>query len=51
MLCEIIEKIRDEDEILEKWKEGYLVKLPKKEILGNTKTIEELCFSLYQGRS
>ena len=44
MLGNIIERVWEEEVVPDDWKEGFLVKLPKKAIRVNVTAIEELCF-------
>ena len=50
MFCETFGNIWDDKEIQEQWKQRYLAKEIKKEILGDAQTIDELYVSHYKGR-
>src|ERR1700729_3288611 len=44
ILHKLLIKVWENEEIPKEWREGHLVKLPKKEIFKNVQTTEELCF-------
>ena len=51
ILHDVFGNIWEQEEIPTEWKEGYLVKLPKKKICKNVRTTEEYCSYQYPGRS
>ena len=43
MLYSLFSKTREKEEVPAQWKEGIIIKLPKKETLGTAATIEGSC--------
>ena len=50
MLYSLFSKIWEKEEVPAQWKEGIIIKLPKKETLGTAATIEGSCSCQRQAR-